>query len=134
MPDAGTGWAAYDTVEKHHTDNKAAHSMFDERIRSLETDRATVAQKLEHINAALDRIEETVTSQRPQPIKPWQVIGAAMPFLLLFAGWVWAAARYPEREEFRVLQGQYEELRIQLLMLRHSSDDVTQRVKMLEHQ
>lgn len=47
------------------------------------------------------RLEEAI---RPKPFPAWKLAGLFAGLVSLVAGWIWQAARYPDRQEFQSLQ------------------------------
>lgn len=123
------GVAAAETVERYHLENKAAHAEMDERLRTVESTQAGTAEWREHLDRTLGEIQGTLKELRPQPIKAWAIVLSALPFLLLFAGWIWQASRYPERTEFERLNGAVTEMRLQVMINRHDLDDLRKLVE-----
>jgi len=78
----GSGWASLDTVDRHHTDNKAAHDEFTAEIAKLNTEKALNAQRWFHLDETLERIEKGVAAITPPPTTQWKVMTSAIPTFL----------------------------------------------------
>lgn len=40
----------------------------------------------------------------PKPVQTWRVAGFALTVAVMLAGWIWAAARYPDRADYNALE------------------------------
>jgi hypothetical protein len=63
--------------------------------------------------ASLERELQEVKT--PKPIQTWRMAGFVLTVVVMVAGWIWAAARYPDREEYNALERELRTLREQAI-------------------
>lgn len=87
--------------------------------------------ELETVNERLDRGAATFSDLRratelltPKPTPPWKIVGIVVTVAVLLAGWVWQAAKYPNRDEFNSVREEVGILKIEQVKMQADIDAI----------
>jgi len=127
--------AAYATVERHHTENKAAHAVFDERIRKLENEDAGLkpqfsalvektADLRKEVHEMRSEIERKLSDLRPMTAVSfaWRIVPLIVTIIGAVVTIVLYVSRYPTRDEFQVLMQRIGVIEIDIQVNRRLSE------------
>lgn len=122
-------YAPLSVVERHHTENKAFRDEHYKTHLHLHEQMTILTEQLKaHTEAdrkAFEALEEQivkVTGAISWPI--WKVVSVLAAVIMTVSGLIWAAARYPDRNQFNALEVKVEQLQVEQALL-HQSFDIT---------
>lgn len=124
------GYAPLAVVEARHTEQKAwraeherIHDQLGKDVQFLQYRDQEKEGKLNAGAQTFTKLEARIAEQDAKIQWPvWKVAASFLGLLSVAGSIIWAAARYPSREEFKALQTQVESMRTDQALLKQSQD------------
>lgn len=76
------------------------HRVLDEKIHKLEWRSDAFNDRLNMGSSTFAEMKHELDQLKPKPIHAWKIISTIIGVALVIAGFIWQAARYPDRTEY----------------------------------
>jgi len=109
-------------------DNGRGDKPLPERVGRLEWELEQVETRLDKGAQAFSDIRNEHQQLRdavaPKPTPTWKVIAVGLTVITLLAGWVWQAAKYPNRDEFDTVRREVNTLKLDQVKIQKDIESI----------